>query len=298
MEAAPKRWSRRGGTRGALIPAVLLGLLLLAGLAVSGRGVPFENRLVFHPKRELVGTPAERGIPFVEVWFGPDASLHGWFIAGGRAVTVLWLHGNGGNISHRLDLLERLYRSLGASFLLFDYHGYGRSGGSPSEETMYADARAAAAYLRSRPDTADDRIVYFGKSLGTAVAVQLAIEEPPDRLVLQSGFTSIQDVASWRVPVLPLGALLHTRFPTIERVDRVRAPILVIHGDRDAVVPLAHGRLLYEAAAAPRCLLIIEGAGHDDVALIGGRRYLELLREFTGPRLPSSSSCRAERFRP
>ena len=297
MEAPPKRWFRWDGTRAVLIRAVVLGLLLLAGLAVSGRGVPFENRLFFHPKRELVGTPAERGIPFAEVWFGPDATLHGWFIPGRRAVTVLWLHGNWGNISHRLDLLERLYQSLGASFFLFDYHGYGRSGGAESEETMYADARAALAYLRSRPDTADDRIVYFGKSLGTAVAVQLAVEEPPDRLVLQSGFTSIQDVASGRVPVLPLGALLHTRFPTIERVDRVRTPILVIHGDRDAVVPLAHGRLLYEAAAEPKCLLIIEGAGHDDVAAIGGRRYLELLREFTGPRRPSSSSCRTERVR-
>lgn len=294
MEAAPKRWSRRGARRAALIPAAVLGLLLLA---ISGRGVPFENRLLFHPARELIGTPAERGIPFDEVWFGPDASLHGWFIVGGRAVTVLWLHGNGGNISPRLDLLEELYWSLGASFFLFDYHGYGRSGGAPSEETMYADARAALAYLRSRPGTADDRIVYFGKSLGTAVAVQLAVEEPPDRLVVQSGFTSIQDVASWRVPVLPLGALLHSRFPTIERVGRMRAPILVIHGDRDPVVPLAHGRLLYEAAAEPKCLLIIDGAEHNDVASIGGRRYLDLLREFTGPRVPSSSSCRAERFR-
>lgn len=176
-------------------------------------------------------------------------------------------------------------------------HSLANADAGEEVDAQECEPRAAAAYLRSRPDTADDRIVYFGKSLGTAVAVQLAVEEPPDRLVLQSGFTSIQDVASWRVPLLPLGALLHTRFPTIERVDRVRAPILVIHGDRDPVVPLAHGRLLYEAAAEPKCLLIIDGAGHDDVASIGGQRYLELLREFTGPQLPSSSSCRAERFR-
>jgi uncharacterized protein len=145
----------------------------------------------------------------------------------------------------------------------------------------------------SRPETADNRIVYFGKSLGTAVAVQLAAEEPPDRLVLQSPFTSIEDVASSYVPLFPLGAFLHTRFPTIERIDRVQSPVLVVHGDRDPVVPIEHGRRLYEAAAEPKCLLVVEGAGHEDVPSIGGRRYLELLREFTGPRLPPSSRCRA-----
>ena len=94
---------------------------------------------------------------------------------------------------------------------------------------------------------------------------------------------------------LPLSSELDPAgLPTIQRVDRVRAPILVVHGDRDTVVPLGHGRLLYEAAAGPKCLLIVEGAGHDDVPWIGGRRYLELLREFTGPRRPSSSSCRTE----
>jgi fermentation-respiration switch protein FrsA (DUF1100 family) len=255
--------------------------------------VPFENQLFFQPERELVATPEERGIPFADVWFGPEAGLHGWFIPGWRSMTVLWLHGNGGNISHRLELLEQLYWSLGASFFLFDYHGYGRSSGAASEVTMYADARAALTYLRSRPESADHEIVYFGKSLGTAVAVQLAAEEPPDRLVLQSPFTSVEDLASWYVPLVPLGRFLHTRFPTIERIDRIRSPLLVIHGGRDLVVPIEHGRRLYEAAAEPKCLLVVEGAGHDDVASLGGWRYLERFREFTEPGSARSSACRS-----
>jgi fermentation-respiration switch protein FrsA (DUF1100 family) len=274
--------------------AFVLVPLLMVGL-IAGSGLPFEERFFFQPKRELVATPAERGIPFAEVWFGPDSSLHGWFIPGPSAVTVLWLHGNGGNISHRLDLLEQLYRSLGASFFLFDYHGYGRSSGAPSEATLYADARAALAYVRSRPESTNSRIVYFGKSLGAAVAVQLAVEEPPDRLVLQSGFTSIPDLASWYAPLFPLGALLHTRFPTVDRIGSVRAPVLFVHGDRDEVVPIEHGRLLYEAASDPKCFLEVNGAGHDDLPSVGGRRYVDLLRGFTGPRLPAPSRCRADR---
>ena len=284
MTASSRRPRRRGRGTAAAIGTLVLVPLLLA-VSAAGGGVPFEERFLFQPKRDLVGTPAERGIPFADVWFGPSASLHGWLIPGRSGVTVLWLHGNGGNVSHRLDLLERLYWSLGASFLLFDYRGYGQSAGAPSEATMYADAREALAYLRTRPEGGGDSIVYFGKSLGTAVAVQLATEEPPDRLVLQSPFTSISDLASWNLPVFPLGAFLRTRFPTIERIDRIRSPLLVIHGGRDTVVPIEHGRRLYAAAAEPKCLLVVEGAGHDDVASLGGRRYLESLTAFTEPRL-------------
>ena len=268
-----------------------LVLLLIAAVIIGWRWLPVEERLFFQPKPDLVGTPAERGLPYSEVWFGPAGDLHGWYLPGQRDVTILWLHGNGGNISHRLDLLERLHRSLGASFFLFDYHGYGRSGGSPSEATIYADARAALAYLRSRPETADDRIVYFGKSLGTAVAAQLALEAPPDRLVLQSGFTSIPELARWYVPVLPLGQLLRLRFPTLDRLEQIQAPLLLVHGDADTVVPAEHSRLLYHAAGGPKCLLLVPGAGHENVAALGGQRYLDLFQQFAGPDPLSPDRC-------
>jgi fermentation-respiration switch protein FrsA (DUF1100 family) len=254
--------------------AALLGVILLGELQM-----PFEDRFVFFPTRELVTTPAAVGLAFEDVRFGPDGRLHGWFVPGTGPTTLLWLHGNAGNISYRVELLRRIRDGLGVSVFIFDYQGYGRSAGRPSERATYQDARAALAYLRSRGDLDERRIVYYGKSLGAAIATELAVEEPPYRLVVQSGFTSILDMARLHYPFLPLGGLLRTRYPSLERIGQVRVPVLVVHGDRDDVAPLAHGRRLYEAAAEPKRFLVVEGAGHNDVATVGGQRYLHALRE-------------------
>jgi fermentation-respiration switch protein FrsA (DUF1100 family) len=254
--------------------AGLLGVILLGELQM-----PFEDRFVFFPTRELVATPAAVGLEYEDVRFGPDGRLHGWFVPGTGRTTLLWLHGNAGNISYRVELLRRIRDGLGVSVFIFDYQGYGRSEGRPSERATYQDARAALAYLRSRPDVDERRIVYYGKSLGAAVATELAVEEPPHRLVVQSAFTSILDMARLHYPFLPLGGLLRTRYPTIQRIAQVRAPVLVVHGERDDVVPLAQARQLYEAAGEPKRLLVVEGAGHNDVATVGGQRYLDALRE-------------------
>jgi uncharacterized protein len=262
------------------IAAALLVVGVLSALVMDGRGVPFEERFIYFPSRALVATPADLGIPFEEVRFGPEGRLHGWFIPGSRDVTVLWFHGNAGNISHRVPMISTLRRELGVSIFIFDYSGYGLSGGRPSERATADDARAALAYLRGRGDVDHGRIVYFGKSLGAAVAVGLAAEEPPYRLVAQSAFTSIGDMARLHYPWLPLGGLLTTRYDTLERIKDVRTPVLVVHGDRDAIAPLEHGRRLYEAAPEPKRLLVVEGGGHNDVLEVGGRAYLATLREF------------------
>jgi uncharacterized protein len=266
------------------VPAIvlLLGALLVGALILTEDTVAFEDRFIFFPSREIMSTPARVGVPFEEVRFGPDGRLHGWFVPGTAGPTFLWFHGNAGNISHRVAMMELIRRELGVSIFIFDYQGYGRSAGRASEPATHEDARAALTYLRSRPDVDQGRIVYFGKSLGAAVATRLATEDPPYRLIVQSAFTSVSEMARLHYPFLPIGRLLSTRFDTHERIGNVRAPVLIIHGDRDEIVPLDHAQLLYGAAAEPKRLFVVRGAGHNDVIDVGGRQYLDVLREFCG----------------
>lgn len=242
--------------------------------------MPLEDRFIYFPSRQLVGTPADVGLPFEEVRFGEGARLHGWFVPGAGGITLLWFHGNAGNISHRLDWVKTVHSSLGSNIFIFDYQGYGLSAGVPSEKNAYEDARAALQYLHSRPDVDRGRIVYYGKSLGSAVAVQLATEESPHRLALQSPFTSALDMARLHYPFLPVGALVRTRFSILEKLSAIRVPILIIHGDADEVVPIEHARRLYQAAGHPKRLVVIEGAGHNDIFRVGRETYLEALAEF------------------
>ncbi len=258
----------------------MAALAVAAIILLEPFAMPFEDRFIFFPARRLVGTPADAGLAYEDVRFGPEGRLHGWFVPGDGPLTLLWLHGNAGNVSHRVGMIRTLRRSLGASIFIFDYSGYGLSGGRPSERATADDARAALAYLRGRAEVDQGRVVYFGKSLGAAVAVELAAEEPPHRLVAQSAFTSIGDMARLHYPFLPLGLLLTTRYDTLARIAEVNAPVLVVHGSRDEIAPVAHARRLYEAARDPKRLLIVEGAGHNDVLEAGGAGYLDALREF------------------
>jgi fermentation-respiration switch protein FrsA (DUF1100 family) len=238
-----------------------------------------EHQFIYFPSAEMVATPAELGLPYEEVWFGEEPRRYGWFVPGAGPITLLYLHGNAGNISHRLEWLALLRASLGVNVFIFDYQGYGRSGGRPSEEHTYQDARAALTYLRSRPEIDPARIVYFGKSLGGAVGVQLASEEPPYRLIAQSTFTSLLDLARLHYPFLP-GGLLRTHYASIDKIGQVRAPVLLVHGERDDLVPLGQAQRLYEAANEPKRLYVVPRASHNDVIPLGGLAYLEVLREW------------------
>jgi hypothetical protein len=249
--------------------------------------VDIERGFVYFPARELTATPRSVGLTFDDVRFGPQGRLHGWFLPGRGPVTLLWFHGNAGNISHRLDWLKLFHDHLGVSIFIFDYQGYGQSSGTPSEQATQRDARRALEYLRARPDIDASRVVYYGKSLGGAVAIQLATEAPPYRLVVQSSFTSLLDLGRLHYPFLPVGLILRSRYDNIEKIGRVQVPLLIVHGDRDVVVPLQQAQRLLEAAMQPSRLEIIRGAGHNDVIPIGGRRYLDILAEFWKERAPA-----------
>ncbi|HZA11192.1 alpha/beta hydrolase [Mycobacterium sp.] len=196
--------------------------------------------------------------------------LGAWYFPAGRTA-VLVCNGNAGDRAMRVELAAALNR-LGHSVLLFDYRGYGGNKGRPTEEGLAADARAAEAWLRAQPEI--ERVVYFGESLGAAVAVGLAVQRPPAALVLRSPFTSLADVGAVHYPWLPVSRLLLDRYPSIDRIASVRAPLLVIAGDRDDIVPAALSKRLYDAAAEPKRYVVVAGAGHNDPQLLDGRQMI------------------------
>ena len=232
---------------------------------------PLLNRLLFFPSRAVPPVPAG----FAERSFeaSDGTRLHGWWLRAGAPAAghVLLCHGNAGNVADRVPH-ARLLAAAGLDVLLFDYRGYGRSAGRPDEAGTYLDARAARAALLREPGVAPDRVLYLGESLGGAVALELALEHPPAGLVLQSAFTSVRDMARLHYPVVP-GALVPDAYPSLRLIRDLRAPLLVIHGERDEIVPAAHGRALYEAAPEPKRLLVVPGAGHNDLIAGAGREW-------------------------
>jgi fermentation-respiration switch protein FrsA (DUF1100 family) len=192
-------------------------------------------------------------------------------------------NGNAGNRAYRADLAQQ-FASRGFAVLLFDYRGYGGNAGSPSEEGLARDARAARQYLESRGDVDVRRLVYFGESLGAGVAVGLAVEHPPRALVLRSPFTSLVDAARYHFPYLPASLLLRDRFPSVDRIKRIRCPLLVIAGTLDTIVPAELSQRLFDRALQPKQLFIVEGADHNDDALVAGERMISAVVRFVDAR--------------
>ena len=242
----------------------------------------FQSRVVHQPgSRELISDPEDIGLDYeaVHITTADDVRIHGWLIpaSGPRRGVLLFFHGNAGNISHRLDSI-RIFHELGLDTLIIDYRGYGQSEGRPSEQGLYADAKAARAYLRERGY--DDReIVYFGRSLGGAVATDLAATIAPAALILESTFTSIPDVAADAYPVFPVRLLARLEYPARNNLQDVRAPVLVIHSRDDELIDFDHGKALYEAAPGPKRFLEIEG-DHNSGFLQSRARYTETLDDF------------------
>lgn len=253
---------------------------------LAGCGSAVERALIYHPVAGLEGSPADLGLPFEEVRVTAEDGLrlHGWHVPGRRAATLLYCHGNAGNISHRLGKLRRMRERLGVGILIFDYRGYGASAGVPSEEGTYRDARAFRGWLRKRDPAGTSPVVYFGGSLGAAVAAALAAEDPPAALVLEAPFTSVAAMVNRTLP--GAGRLFRTRYDTLGRIPAIRAPLLVLHGDADEVVPFGHGRALFEAAREPKAFFPIPGAHHDDTYEVGGEPYWRAWADFLATHLP------------
>ncbi|BBZ62688.1 alpha/beta hydrolase [Mycolicibacterium monacense] len=246
--------------------------------------------LLWNQQRRLIYFPAPGPVPSATaVWSGArdvvvrtadGVDLGAWFFAAAdRGPAVLVCNGNGGDRSMRAALALAL-RRMGLSVLLFDYRGYGGNPGRPTEDGLAADARAARDWLAAQPEVDPDRLAYFGESLGGAVAVGLAAARPPAALVLRSPFTSLADVGAVHYPWLPVRRLLLDRYPSIERIAGIHAPLLVIAGDRDDIVPAGLSRRLYDAAAEPKEFVLVPGAGHNDPELLDGPQMLEAIERF------------------
>jgi uncharacterized protein len=268
------------------IAVIVLGLLLALGVLLALGLRWLEPHLIYFPGGPVQHTPAEAGLAFqaVEIPTADGETLRAWWIPGapvpgGAALPVLlFCHGNAGSREQRLHNLQGLQR-LGVSVLIFDYRGYGGSTGTPSEDGLARDADAALDWLRGQAGARP--IVYFGRSLGGAVAAALALRHPPAGLILESTFTSAREMAGRVLPLPGVRYLMRSRYDALAAVGALRVPLLLIHGEADEVVPFAMGRRLYEAAASPaKAFHAVPGGHHNDTYLLAGPAYWDWLREF------------------
>ena len=269
----------------------LLGRIAIPSIAlVAGGGLSayarnrFQTAHLFAPDRYPLGfwNPEAHGLPAEDNWFEAEdgARLHGWWIPHPTAWgTVLYCHGNNGNITNRIEAFQNL-RRLGVNLFAFDYRGYGRSEGEPTEAGVYRDVRAAWDHLVAKRGESPRSILLFGHSLGGAVAIDGALHREVAGLVVQSSFTQVRDMARTIYPSLPLHLIARNQFRSIEKVARLRMPKLFIHGTEDQTVPIDHGRRLFAAAAAPKEWYEVPRAGHSELHRHGGLRYYGRLQRF------------------
>jgi len=259
----------------------LLITFLVGWLAVNGLLYLAQPGMLFYPMARIEETPRNWGLAFEDVTFETedDLSLHGWFIPRpGASRVLLFFHGNAGNISHRRESVA-LFHHLGLDVFIIDYRGYGRSEGRPSEVGLYRDARAAWGWLTRERGYQASQIVLFGRSLGAALAADLAAETVPAGIILESGFSSAAEAARELFPGLSRLVVLRYRFDAAGAIAQARAPVLVLHSPDDEVVPYALGRRLFEAAPEPKGFVAMRG-GHNDGFLRSEPEYGRALADF------------------
>ena len=239
-----------------------------------------ESMTVFHPTRKIAATPAQLGLQFEDIFFRTKDKilLNGWFVPHHHArMTVLYLHGNAGNIGDRLDKISNFY-DMGVNLFIIDYRGYGKSQGKPSEHGVYDDAVAAFDYLSTRDDLNPDMICVYGASLGGVVAVDLATKKKIRGLIIDSSFSSAADMGKTIFPFVP-SFLLQTKMDSISKIQMITVPKLFIHSREDQVVPFRLGKKLFDAAPAPKEFLEVKG-GHNDYHVFSQDIWEKSLRSF------------------
>lgn len=270
--------------------AATVGLGAAAYLGSALYLYAFQANYVYfpdEPSRQVEATPGDIGLDFqaVRLATADGETLAGWFVPAPAARgTLLYLHGNGGNIGHRLDRIE-VFHQLGLNTLIIDYRGYGASSGTPSEEGTYQDALAAWNYLTQQRRLAPGSIVVFGESLGGAIAAWLAARHAPAALVVFGSFTSVPDLAQGMYPLFPVTWLARYRYDTRAALKRVNCPVLILHSPEDEIVPFSHGQALLGAARGPKRLVELRG-GHNDAAQVSRHIYVRELGAFLQTFLP------------
>ena len=260
----------------------IVALVAASLIAIVGLFWGVQHRLIYFPT-QAVGNASAASVEATEVVFTTEdgLSLAAWWmpaVTTPNGSTIVVFHGNGGNRADRVPLAQALVGE-GYDVLLMDYRGYGGNPGSPSEAGLLIDARAAIAYASSRPDVDPGRLIYFGESLGAAVAIGVAQEHPPSALILRSPFTSLADVAATHYPYIPT-FLLRDRYPSIDTIRSLDVPVLIVAGSRDTIIPITQSLELHDAAPGPKRFVTIEGADHNDPALTHGPRLIDEINTF------------------
>jgi fermentation-respiration switch protein FrsA (DUF1100 family) len=254
----PRRWYTGAGR--ALRWFVIGYLVILLALML------LENRLVYLPWSADDHWTKPLAADWQDVYLDSDdgTRLHAWWCpcAGAEGV-LLYCHGNGGNLSHRGGHIRDMHKELKASVLIFDYPGYGKSGGSPSEAGCYAAGETAYRWLTQEKKIPGEKILLFGKSLGGGIATHLGVKYPHRALILCKTFTSVADVAQGRFPWLPVYWLARNRFDSLSRIQQCTQPVFITHGTHDEAIPYSHGEALYQAANEPKCFLPIQDGDHN-----------------------------------
>jgi len=249
---------------------VVFGSALAVYAVLVGGLYAFQRQLLYFPDRTRpeLGDLAALGVREVMLTTADGLSLLSWYLPPreGRPV-IVYFHGNGGHIGYRVERLRRFAHN-GFGVLMLEYRGYGGNPGAPTEDGLYADAAAALDFLEHQ-GVAPNRLVLYGESLGSGVAVYLASQREIGALILEAPFTSAAEVAQYHYSFVPASVLLRDRFDSISRIGYVKAPILLLHGERDRVVPIRFGRALFDAAPEPKKFWFAPEAGHEDLARFG-----------------------------
>jgi fermentation-respiration switch protein FrsA (DUF1100 family) len=254
-------------------------LLILAGILFYPQ---LENSLVFYPDEGFDDSPSNWNLPYRDVLLRTKdgEKLHCWFFPlSGESPTVLFFHGNAGNISHRIENVQRLVER-GISVFLLGYRGYGKSTGRPSEKGIYLDGLAAYDYLAETERISPDRIAIFGRSLGGAVAIEVALQRGVKCIVIESTFTSLRDMSKTIFPWSLFSPFVPNHYDSGTKIAALSVPKLIVHGKNDEIVPFWMGEKLFALAKEKKKFLAIEGAGHNNTYIIGGSVYLNELANF------------------
>jgi fermentation-respiration switch protein FrsA (DUF1100 family) len=268
---------------------ITVALLVIVFFAVGIGGRLIEPHYTFHPEKypggnwSLLDWDLPHGSKIEDVFFtATDGThLHGWYItaAGENGPVVLNMHGNSGNLTNHRHWIQA-FAERGISVFIFDYRGYGKSDGEPIEEGLYSDATGAYEYLLKQKKIDPKRLFLFGHSLGGAIAIDLASRKQSAGLIVESSFTSASAIAAGIVPVYPFGWFIHSRFDSIGKMPNIHAPLLIIHGDKDALIPFQHGQELYAAAHEPKQFYPVPSGIHGNLEMIGGTTYYETIMSF------------------
>ena len=241
----------------------------------------FERNSIYFPYKRIETTPEFIGLPYEDVYLetSDGVKINAWFVpASSPRGTILFCHGNAGNISHRLEMIKML-NELDLNVFIFDYRGYGKSAGFPSEKGTYLDALAAYEYLKTRDDVDSEKIIVHGKSLGAAITIDLSTRVTPRAIICESAFTSIADIGQEIYPFLPMKLINTIKYDNLSKIDKLDMPKLVIHSREDEIIPFHHGQRLFEKAAGSKEFYQMKGS-HNEGIMVYRDEYLREIDKF------------------